>query len=290
MIKKSEIRKNYIFNDYVVIAPGRSKRPSDTLAKKKTTPCPFCIKNKQDIILALNNDFPALSPDNLKAYGHHLVLIEGNQHDKSLGELSPKLFTDLINVYTDESQRLAKDKKISYVLIFKNQGSQAGASMRHPHSQILASALIPAELQEEIKTLKDYRKKYKKCAYCEILKKEAKSSRLVYRDKYFTVFTPYASRYNYEVWILSNRHVDNLALLTAIEKNILAQILQKLLKKIDKLGLDYNYFMHNVVPYTDQHFYLKIEPRQGTWGGVELGSGLVLNPVSPEEAAKYYKF
>jgi len=102
-------------------------------------------------------------------------------------------------------------------------------------------------------------------------------------------FTPYASEYHYEAWIFAKRHLDNISKLNSSEFKSFAKALKKILLKLQKLNLSYNFFLHQVVSEKDQHFYLKIQPRDSVWAGIELGSGLVINSVPPEEAAKYYR-
>ena len=119
--------------------------------------------------------------------------------------------------------------------------------------------------------------------------KERKGSRLVFEDAQVMAFTPYASMHNYELWILPKRHLDNVTLLNDAERFSWAKILKRVLRKIAALGLPYNFYFHQVIHDEDQHLYMKITPRGSIWAGVEIGSGLIINPISPEDAAKYYR-
>ena len=112
---------------------------------------------------------------------------------------------------------------------------------------------------------------------------------LIYKDSYVIAFCPYASMYNYEVWIMPVRHLDNITQLNEQERQSWARILKKILPKIVKLGFDYNFYFHQVVNDEDQHLYMKVTPRGSTWAGVEIGSGVVINPVPPEDSAEYYR-
>jgi len=112
---------------------------------------------------------------------------------------------------------------------------------------------------------------------------------LVYEDKHVIAFCPWASMYNYEVWVMPKRHLDNITLFSKEERTSFAKILKRLLGKIDKLGLPYNYYFHQVINDEDQHLYMKIRPRGSVWAGVEIGSGLIINPIPPEDAAKFYR-
>ena len=116
-----------------------------------------------------------------------------------------------------------------------------------------------------------------------------KSERKIFEDKFIAAFTPYASEYHYEAWIFPKRHLDNITKLNDEEFKSFAKALKIILLKLQKLDLSFNYFLHQVVSNRDQHLYLKIQPRDSVWAGIELGSGLVINSVPPEEAAEYYR-
>lgn len=303
---KSEIRKDYLLNNYVIITPSRSKRPRDIKQNKKTitdnTNCPFCEKNlnKKNIVdkvleknkwktVSIKNIFPAVTLNNSKAYGTQEVVIETPKHNTELASLSLSHIKNVLELYQKRTKLLAKNKKINYILIFKNQGPAAGASLLHAHSQIFATNITPKHLEKEKELSEEYFKKHSSCIYCDIVKKELKSPRKILENKHFAVIAPYASQYHYEAWILPKRHVDNISLLTKKEILSLSKSLKFILEKIQKLGLDYNFFLHNVISDTNQHFYIKVQPRDSVWAGVEMGSGIVINSISPEAAAKYYK-
>jgi len=300
-MKKAEIRKSYIFDKYAIIAPGRSARPHDSKKSKNHNDCPFCPKNlkahkilktitiNNDRVLSIKNEFPALDEKNPKAYGEQEVIIESSKHNLQMADMSVAQIFGILKMYAARSRTIAKNKKIKYISCLKNQGPAAGASLLHPHSQIFASQIITPDVKEEIKTLKKYFQHNKTCAYCDIIKKEARSERCILTDKYMTAFTPYASEYPYEVWIFSNRHVDSITVLTSNELKSLAVILKMICHKLKKLNLDFNYFLHDVIGENKQHFYIKIEPRRDVWAGIEIGSGITIDSVSPEDAAKYYR-
>jgi len=305
LLRKSEIRKAYLLNKYVIITPGRLKRPRDIKEQtiiERTKPCPFCIENinkdnvldeiKQEKnwqVLSVNNIYPAVTLDNKRAYGTQEVIIETPDHNKELADLSELKIELVLQMYARRTKAIAKNKKIDYILCFKNQGSKAGASIVHAHSQIFATQILPPEVHEELGLAQAYTIKHGICPYCDIIKKEIKSERKIFEDKYFAAFTPYASEYHYEAWVFPKRHLDNITLLTKEEFKSFAKVLKKILSKLQTLNLSFNYFLHNVVSNKNQHFYLKIQPRESVWAGVELGSGLVINSVSPEIAAKYYR-
>ena len=302
---KSEIRKAYLLNKYVIITPGRLKRPRDIKEQtiiERTRPCPFCAENidKKNVVdkigpennwqvLSIKNIFPAVTLNNGNAYGTQEVIVEGPDHNKELADLSEQEIAQVIEMYSRRTKDIAKNKKIDYILCFKNQGSKAGASIIHSHSQIFATQILPPEVHEEMGLAQNYKIKHGVCPYCDIINKEMKSKRKIFEDKNIAAFTPYASEYHYEAWIFPKRHIDNITLLNNEELKSFAKALKKILVKLQKLDLSFNYFLHNAVSNKDQHLYLKIQPRDSIWAGVELGSGLVINSISPEEAAKYFR-
>lgn len=302
MKNDSEIRYNPLNGRSVLFAPKRSKRPNDIKKQKPTNSCPFCLENvkKKNILqqlpatgnwqtAAIKNIFPAVSNKNKKAYGYQEIIIDTEQHCENFSELNIKQIEYLLKMFQLRSQKLMKDKKINYVLTFKNQGQKAGASLRHIHSQVFASEILPPDIIEERNRVALYQSKNKSCPYCALFINEKNSKRLIWQDKNIEAFTPFASEFPYEAWIISKRHVDNISLLTKTEINSLAKALKLIATKLQALDYAFNFFAHNDIINENQHFYLKIQPRPNIWAGVELGSGLIINPILPEEAAKYYK-
>lgn len=303
---QAEIRKDYIQEKYVIIAPQRGKRPYDverpesiSLSSRKCVFCPKNIEKKLIIkkptskekyrIFVLKNKYPALNLNNPKAYGLQEVIIETEDHQKELEDLSVSHIAYLLKIYAQRTEEILRNKKIEYILIFKNNGGKAGASLKHSHSQIFATSFLPPHLLDKSQKTQEYKLKFGTCSYCEIIKKERKSPRFVWEDKHIIAFTPWASMHNYEIWILPKRHLDNVTVLSQTERLSFAKILRKILRKIGKLHLPYNFYFHQVVYDENQHLYMKITPRGSIWAGVEIGSGIVINPISPEEAAKFYR-
>lgn len=303
---KSEIRKSYLLNKYVIITPSRAKRPRDIKEEtlvKRTGKCPFCPSKivKKDIkdqilgkgnkweVLSVANIYPAVTPNNKKAFGSQEVVIDMRSHEKDLADMPESHFKKVLEMYARRTRILAKNKKLDYILCFKNQGSKAGASIIHAHSQIFATKIVPEGLKEEARLAAEYKFKHKTCAYCDIIKKELRSSRTIYSDKNVLAFAPYASEYHYEAWVFPKRHLDNITELNSDEMNSFAKVLKIILKKLKTIDLSFNYFLHNVISDPNQHFYIKIQPRDSIWAGIELGSGLVINSISPEVAARFYR-
>jgi UDPglucose--hexose-1-phosphate uridylyltransferase len=302
---QSEIRKSYLQNKYVIITPSRSQRPRDIKEQtvfERTGKCPFCTENiiKKNIldeikissnekILCVKNIFPAVSLNNDQAYGTQEVIIETPDHNKELAQLDAREIEQVLRMYTRRTEAISKNKKIDYILCFKNQGSKAGASIVHAHSQIFATDILPPDIHEELWLAQSYKLEHGTCHYCDIVAKEMKSDRKIFEDKFVAAFAPYASEYHYEAWIFTKRHLDNITRLNDDEFKSFALVLKKILLKLEEIGLSFNYFLHQVISNNDQHFLMKIQPRDSVWAGVELGSGLVINSVPPEEAAEYYR-
>jgi UDPglucose--hexose-1-phosphate uridylyltransferase len=310
----NQLRKDYIQEKYVIIAPRRGKRPHDTKIFKRdqrhSASCVFCPENikgskllikkykiakhsKYELanwdIVVLKNKYPAVTLDNIAAYGTQEVIVESPNHVLELEELSVKHIAKLLEVYADRTKQISKNKKIEYMIIFKNNGGTAGASLQHSHSQIFATDFLPPHLFDKSQRTQAYKLEHGTCVYCDVIKKETKGPRIIYKDKYVIAFCPWASIYNYEAWIMPVRHLDNITQLNKNERISFAKILKKILSKIDQLGLSYNFYFHQVINDEDQHLYMKITPRGSIWAGVEIGSGVVINPIAPEDAAKFYR-
>lgn len=302
----SEIRKDYIQEKYVIIAPRRGKRPRDfeILVQKPghPSPCVFCpnhIESKLIIeqygegknwqIMVLKNKFPAVTFDNPRAYGVQEVIVETPDPSKQLEEFPKDHIAKLLKVYSDRTEVISKNKRIEYILIFKNNGGRAGASLSHAHSQIFATQFLPPHLLDKSQQAQKYKLKHGTCVYCDVVKKERVGPRFIWEDDLTIAFCPLAPMHNYELWIMPKRHLDNITALTDVERQSFAAILRRMLKKIGELRLPYNYYFHQVIRDEDQHLYLKITPRGSVWAGVEIGSGVVINPISPEDAATFYR-
>jgi UDPglucose--hexose-1-phosphate uridylyltransferase len=309
---KSEIREDKIHDRFVIIAPGRAKRPQDVKEneekqnsddlEKEIKACAFCPDNQKDVpalylagnkdkwqVKVIKNIFPAVTPDNDKAYGYQEVVIETPQHGVETGDLPLDHWVSIIEAYINRTIELSKDKRIKYILIFKNKGGKAGASLRHAHSQIFAAGFTPPHIVDKLTKAQQYRIKNGNCYYCDLIKKEEKGPRLIMADDQVIAFTPYASIYEYEAWIIPRKHLDNITLLDRDEIMSLAKMMKAIVGKLNKYKIAYNMYLHQAVTDKDEHFYIRICPRRSTWAGVEMGSRMIINTVSPEEAAEFYR-
>lgn len=303
---KAEIRENYIHNRTVIIAPGRAKRPHNFPVQSPTVvhkaDCPFCPEKSRGVrplsaiggtknwrVRSIANIFPIVEPNNEQVYGRQEVIIETPEHDLELAELPVEHIADVLRMYIRRIKALSKDQKINYILIFKNNGGKAGASIDHAHSQVFASEFIPPHVLEKLKRAEEYEIRRGICYYCHLIKTELRGPRWIAHDGAVAAFTPFASSYNYEAWVFPRRHVDNITRLQPRELTAMATMLKRMLQRLNAINLPYNFYLHQVVHYSNEHLYLRICPRRETWAGLELGSRLIVNTVAPEDAAKFYQ-
>ncbi len=305
-MEKSEIRKDYFLDKYVIIAPKRNKRPQKiTLpADNCSKDCFFCPQNlsedevvtyehknsdgKWDVISVINK-FSALSVENSRAFGQQEVLIETRDHCKELQELAVSHVVNILDACINRFEALRNMPKVKHVIVFKNEGGKAGASVSHSHTQIIALPIVPPKVEEEAKAYNEYRLEHVNCPYCDIIEKEKDSSRVIWEDENLFVLAPYASDSPYGAWFIPKRHIATFSELTKPEKESLATAMKIVLAKLDELGIAYNYFFENAVNHEDYHTHLKLSPRPNIWAGLELGTGVIINSIPPEQAAKIYK-
>jgi len=309
----NELRKDYILDRWVIIAEERKKRPREFKkeeSEKTVKTCSFCPGNEKLTPKEIGrleyknkwklrwfpNLFSFVEPKCKKfksdfkkecAYGFHEVLVETPEHDKQLSDLSEEDIRDVLKVYALRIKELSEDKCVKYVLVFKNNGRQAGTSLVHSHTQIATLDMIPSYVMEKMEAVK----KAKKCPYCSIIKKEARSERRIMENKDFIAFAPFASRFNYEAWLFPKKHITNITLLDESKLLNLAKILKRILIKLADINAAYNFYLHYGFNKKglDLHFHIEITPRIATWGGFEYSSGIIINSVSPERAARFYR-
>jgi UDPglucose--hexose-1-phosphate uridylyltransferase len=224
------------------------------------------------------------------AIGHHEVLIESPNHGEDPADAELPQLRLLINAYIDRLRDLSAKPYVQYVSIFRNYGKEAGASLSHAHSQIIAMPTVPRIPAEEIAASKQFYEQHKKCVFCDIIEKETKGPRLVHENSYFVVFAPYASVHPLEFWILPKKHAANLLDLTEAEVAAFAETLKASLKALKTLVNDppYNYGFHMSINRENDNYYhwhLEVYPRLSIWAGFEKNTGMYINTVKPETAA-----
>jgi UDPglucose--hexose-1-phosphate uridylyltransferase len=256
------------------------------------------------LVRTIPNLYPAFTPpqhpqDALKilsttdfgyAIGYHEVVIESPNHDEDPADASLLQLELVINTYIDRFKALSAKSYVKYISIFRNYGLEAGASLSHAHSQIIAIPIVPAIIQEEKEATDEYRKENGKCAFCDIIDREVKTQRLIMENADFAVIAPYASINPMEFWILPKKHAPNISNLTTEEVKSLAATLKTSLKALKDVVNDppYNYGIHQIVN-EDYHWHLEVYPKLSTWAGFEKSTGVYINTVTPESAAEALK-
>ncbi len=306
-MSKPEIRKDYFKDDYVIIAPNRARRPLETKVAAAVLEdnkiCHFCPDNfhgetitYQDNgynneweIVAVINKFAALNLNNNSAYGQTEVIIETRRHGMDINDFSVEHIVRVLNAYINRYTALRSMDGIKHVVIFKNEGGKAGASIAHTHSQVYALPILPAKIENEAKAYAKYRLEHDNCPYCDIIKLEAERPRVIWQDDNVFVLSPYASDSPYGAWLMPKRHIRLISELTHSEKESFATAMRLVLGTLDKYGIAYNYFVENAVNDEDYHMHIKLAPRPNVWAGLELGTGVIINPIPPEYAARIYR-
>ncbi len=302
---KSELRKHYFLDRYVVIAPKRNMRPNELISRNishtgetatspaiENDPSIYEIKNSrgQWLVKVIDNKYPAFTLDNKKAYGKQEVVIETPEHNIEFSELS---LTQIERVFTAYAHRLAhlrKIKDIRHVTVFKNDGPKSGASIAHAHSQIFALPIVPPHLAHEATALNSYTQEYGTCAYCDLIAwEQGQKERIIYDQPDVVAYAPYCSENPFEAWISPKRHSGTFAELTQDERYQFAVILQKITQFLDESKISFNFLLQDSLVGYDHHFVLKVEPRQTIGGGFELSTGIIINPIFPESAADWYR-
>ena len=223
-------------------------------------------------------------------------LVITRDHERSLAFLTKEEILLVLESYLARYLALKNEKCIEYILIFHNNGPSAGATVAHPHSQILALPIIPLDVSHSLRGSSRYFQRYKKCAHCSILKKElAAQQRIIYLNRHFIAICPYASHVSFEIRVYPLKHASNFEEITFPEKESLADIMRSVFHKLNNSlnNPDYNFFIHTAPtkarrmrPY---HWHLEILPRTNIWGGVELGTGTEVIKMPPEEAARLFR-
>lgn len=326
-----ELRKDPVANRWVIISSERAQRPHSFITpkvEKKLTFCPFDYGNEHITpieILAVRpfgyppntpnwslrvvpNKFPALRIegdlnregdgvyDKMNGIGAHEVIIETPNHDETLSSMPKNNFKNVLWAYRERMIDLKKDLRFKYVLIFKNQGEQAGASLPHSHSQLIALPIVPKRVLEELESCSRYFNFKERCLICDIVRQEIQQGvRVVAENKDFLAFCPYAPRFPFEVWLLPKKHESSYEKIEDNSLDSLASIFQTVLQRLDAVLEEppYNFVLHTA-PFTDihgghYHWHFEIIPKLTKVAGFEWGSGFYINPTPPEEAAKYLR-
>lgn len=228
------------------------------------------------------------------AVGHHEVLVESPNHDEDPADADLTQLTHVIDGYVDRLQELSAKPYVKYVSIFRNYGLEAGASLSHAHSQIIAAPFVPPIVKKELAASRNFWNQHEKCVFCDLIQRESEGPRLIVDDGRFVVFAPYASINPMEFWIMPKEHEANLLSLTQMEKKDFAETLKASLKGLKDLVNDppYNFGFHLSVDKEAEkyyHWHLEVYPKLSIWAGFEKSTGTYINTVTPETAAAELK-
>jgi len=225
-----------------------------------------------------------------RAVGHHEVIIESPCHDEQPAVARVRQLVHVINAYLDRLSEISKKAYVKHVSVFRNHRPEAGASLSHPHSQLITTPFVPAIPEEEFEASKMFWNKNSKCLFCDILKKEAAGPRFIWANSSFVVFAPWASVNPLEFWVLPKRHNSNMLNMSGGEVDDLAETMRVCLGGLRFLLNDppYNFGFHTMLGEDARdcyHWHLEVYPKLLTWAGFEKSNGMFINMIPPEDAA-----
>jgi UDPglucose--hexose-1-phosphate uridylyltransferase len=228
--------------------------------------------------------------------GAHYIIIETPQHAGSLATLPARHVADVYFAIRDRILDLRRDMRLRYILVFKNHGAAAGATIEHPHSQLIALPVVPKRVQEELDGSNRYFQFRERCVFCDIIEQELQDRRrVVLETNHFAVIAPFASRVPFEVWVLPRRHDSHFERLDSGGIKDLGQVLSDVLRRMDRAleQAPYNAILHTAPvqdgPMQHYHWHIEIMPKLTKVAGFEWGSGFYLNPTTPEDAANFLR-
>jgi UDPglucose--hexose-1-phosphate uridylyltransferase len=327
-----ELRRDPIVGRWVIIATERARRPQDT-GRLREGPggglCPFDTgqedKTPREVYVAgrppaaaangpgwkvrvVPNRYPALmiegnldrEPvgiyDRMNGIGAHEVVIESPDHGRDMAHLTDQEVTEVLFAFKARVLDLRNDQRFRYILLFKNHGAHAGATLEHTHSQLIALPVTPRQVAEEIEGARRHYEHRERCIFCDIVLQERKDrSRLILENDEFVVFAPWAPRSPFETWIVPKRHESNFEAEPKERLGQAAAALRSTLKRIAVALGDpaYNFIIHSNplrdAPSPSYHWHIEVMPALTHLAGFEWGSGFHINPVPPEEAAEFLR-
>ncbi len=324
-----ELRQNRFNKEWVIIATERARRPEELRLKRQrpvlphySEKCPFCPGNEHLAppevcridgagewrIRVVPNKFPALNRDGepertvvgshrtMVGIGIHDVIIESRDHASTTALLDDSHVADILACYRRRYIALRKDPRVVHITIFKNHGIDAGTSLEHPHSQLIATPVTSHQVRSRLWEALRHYDEYGECIFCRALQEEFEAGeRIVDASANFVALAPFASSTPFATHIYPRRHMASFGDITDSEIADLARVLRTVLAKL-YVGLgdpDYNYTIRSApvenagVNY--YHWYLSVIPRLTRVAGFELGSGMFINTVLPESAAEFLR-
>ena len=327
-----ELRRDPVTGRWVIISTERRKRPNDFRFERPTVVgrelCPFCPGHEEltpPEVLAYRqnggapnspgwdvrvvpNKFPALQVegeldrggdgmfDRMNGIGAHEVIIETPDHDKTFASMSELEIERVLSAFRERVQDLKQDHRLRYILVFKNQGARAGATLEHAHSQLIALPVVPDFVREEIEGARRHFAAKERCVFCDIVHQEMTAGvRVIQETADIIALAPYAPRFSFETWLLPRRHGSRFEEAPQHEYESLARVLKSVLVRIDRAleSPAYNLIIHSA-SFNDAnhggadayHWHVEILPKLARTAGFEWGTGFYINPTSPEEATR----
>jgi UDPglucose--hexose-1-phosphate uridylyltransferase len=325
----SELRKDPVTGRWVIVSTDRKKRISDfERVSVKVLPdptCPFCEGHEHMTphelmasrvngsgpngpgwtLRVVPNQVPVLHVegaldrqgeglfDKMSGIGAHEVIIESPRHDDVLASLSENEIDAVLWAARERVRDLRNDRRFKSIIIFKNHGATAGATVEHSHSQLVALPIVPRDVRDELLGAHSHFQAKERCVFCDILRQETRDgTRLVAENADMVALAPYASRYPFETWIMPRRHQSHFEEAWRHEYASCARLISDVLRRMN-VALEnppYNLLIHSA-PVGDQasehyHWHVEILPRVTRLAGFERATGCYVNPTSPEEAAE----
>lgn len=327
----SQLRRDPIIGRWIIVNTDEPSGP-DAFEKetriKKAGVCPFCYGNEHMtppeiyahrqgpsvpntsgwLTRVVPNKFPALQIegdlnrrgigvfDMSNGVGAHEVIIENPDHNKDISDLKDTDVENIIFAYRSRSVDLKRDTRFKYILIFKNYGLSAGASLEHPHSQLIALPVVPKRAQEELRGAEQYYEYKDRCIFCDMIWQEIQDDeRIICENKSFIAFQPFVPIFPFETWIIPRVHHSDFELIQNDTVADLARIMRETFLRLKKVLHDpsYNFIIHTAPleaqEREDYHWHIEIMPKLVRLAGFEWGSGFYINPTPPEVSAKYLK-
>jgi UDPglucose--hexose-1-phosphate uridylyltransferase len=326
-----ELRKDPITGRWVIIATDRAKRPGDFIRQPvppaQQTVCPFDAghenKTPPEVLAYRNgggrdqpgwrvrvvpNKFPVLGIegdlsrqgegmyDKMTGIGANEVIIETPDHAATLADMPEHQIAEVLKAFKDRVNDLKRDRRFRCIILFRNYGEAAGASLEHPHSQLIALPVIPNVVREEVEASRDFYRVKERCIFCDIIREESSAgARLISETDRFAVLAPYAPRFPFETWILPKQHASHYEDSEPALLDNLAWVLRSTMRKIDKVleRPAYNFIVHSAPvqeePLSYYHWHIEIIPKLTKVAGFEWGTGFYINPTPPEEAARFLR-
>ena len=324
-----ELRKDPVTGRWVIISTDRQKRPSDFRLERATIigreHCPFCPGHESFTphevlayrqngsapnapgwdVRVVPNKFPALQVegtldrvgegmfDRMNGIGAHEVIIETPDHDRTLAAMSESDIERVLWAYRERMLDLKRDFRLRYIVVFKNHGAAAGATLEHTHSQLIALPIVPDFAREELGGARRHFAVKERCVFCDIVRQDlADMKRVVLENAEAIAIAPYAPRFAFETWLLPKRHGARFEEAPRSEYESIARLLKSVLQRLDRAlaSPPFNLVVHSA-PFSDAvddvfHWHIEIMPKITRVAGFEWGTGFYINPTSPEEAAQ----